>query len=274
MVFASLVGAMAGCAANTTVPLSGGFEPSEATLQLSEVHVASPPGAAVRQGSSYPHSTPRLGLSLVDPSGEPRAYLKTKAGPVMTAGTASMHNYQIGTGDVLELTVFKVPELSRTLQVASTGTINMPLIGDLKASGATPEQLERQLEQRLGMKYLVNPQVQVFVKDYNSQKITVEGSVKKPGMFPLRGPTTLLQSLAQAGGLSALSDETNVVIFRTIGTTRSAARFDVTAIRTGKTTDPLLKTGDLVVAHQSSAKQAFESFVKVIPIARVFVPVL
>ncbi|MEL7048088.1 MAG: polysaccharide biosynthesis/export family protein [Pseudomonadota bacterium] len=187
---------------------------------------------------------------------------------------SSFESYVIGPGDVLEINVFKVPELSRRVQVAATGTINLPLIGTVPAAQSTPQDLEQSLAEKLGKDYLENPQVQVYVKDFRSQRVTVEGAVNKPGLFPLEGTTTLLQVVARAGGLTSLSDETNIVIFRDSRKKRTAARFDVTAIRDGTTKDPVLKAGDVVVVHQSGTKQAFENFVRIIPVARVFVPIL
>ena len=83
--------------------------------------------------------------------------------------------------DVLEISVFKVPELSKSVQVADTGTINMPLLGEVPAAGKTAQEIEQDLTRQLGAKYLKNPQVTVFVKDHNSQMVTIEGAVMKSG---------------------------------------------------------------------------------------------
>ncbi|MFV0296596.1 MAG: polysaccharide biosynthesis/export family protein [Hyphomicrobiaceae bacterium] len=178
-------------------------------------------------------------------------------------------NYRIGPQDVLEISVFKVPELSKSVQVADTGTINLPLVGDVQASGRTAQAIERELATRLGEKYLKHPQVTVFVKEYNSQRFTVEGSVKKPGVFPYRGRATLLQAISLAEGLDAVSD-TNVIVFRNINGKRAAAKFDIADIRAGKTDDPVIRSGDVVVVETSSAKELFNTVLKALPIAGVF----
>lgn len=113
-------------------------------------------------------------------------------------GTSS---YRIGPEDVLEVTVFRVPELTKATQVSETGHINLPLIGELFVANKTAQDIEREVTARLGAKYLHNPQVTVMVKEYNSQRITIEGEVKKAGVYPLRGRTTLIQGIAMAGGL-------------------------------------------------------------------------
>src|SRR5262249_61773057 len=95
--------------------------------------------------------------------------------------------YKIGPNDVIEITVFKVPELSKQVQVTDNGTVNLPLAGEIVVAGKTAQQIERELARTLGAKYLQNPQVSVYVKEYNSQRVTVEGAVKKPGVYPLRG---------------------------------------------------------------------------------------
>jgi len=118
----------------------------------------------------------------------------------------------IGTGDLLHIDVFDVPELSRELRVSDTGEISFPLIpGRIHAAGLTPFQLESQVEQLLVENGLVShPQVSVFVKEQNSQPISVVGAVAKPMVYQVIRPTTLLELLADAGGIT--DDAGSVVI--------------------------------------------------------------
>ncbi|MEZ5851434.1 MAG: polysaccharide biosynthesis/export family protein [Hyphomicrobiaceae bacterium] len=187
----------------------------------------------------------------------------------MVSGAPVSAAYKIGPLDVLEITVFKVPELSKTAQVSERGTFNFPLVGEMDASGKTPREVEQSLARALGAKYLQNPQVGVFVKEYNSKRITFEGQVKKPGVYPMQGGLTLLQALATAGGLEAVSDDT-VLILRSENGQRSAARFEVSDIRDGKAQDPQLKPGDVIVAGKSSIKEGWGNFIKLLPLASVF----
>jgi polysaccharide biosynthesis/export protein len=104
--------------------------------------------------------------------------------------------YKIGPLDVLAISVFKVPDLDKAVQVSENGTINYPLIGDVPAAGKTAHELEHDLGQKLGGKYIKNPQVQVFVKEYNSQRVTVTGSSKQTGIYPIiKGNTTAQRSV-------------------------------------------------------------------------------
>lgn len=177
--------------------------------------------------------------------------------------------YKIGPQDMLEFSVFKAPELQRVAQVSEEGTINLPLIGEIPASGRTATELERDVAQRLGKKYLQNPQVTIVVREYNSQRVTLEGAIKKPGVYPLKGKTTLLQAVAIAEGFSDLAEQT-VVIFRQTNGQRTAAKFDITEIRSGAATDPVLQAGDTIVASNSVAKETFQTILKALPLATVF----
>jgi polysaccharide biosynthesis/export protein len=111
-----------------------------------------------------------------------------KAAEAFTASaTPGNHAYKVGALDVLDISVFKAPELSKSVQVADSGTINLPLINDVQVVGRTAQEIERDIAAKLGANYLQKPQVTVYVKEYNSQRVTVEGAVKKPGVFPVRG---------------------------------------------------------------------------------------
>jgi polysaccharide biosynthesis/export protein len=160
------------------------------------------------------------------------------------------------------------------MQVADTGTINYPLAGEVHAAGQTAHELERGLAARL-KHYVQSPQVTVLVKEFNSQRVTIEGSVKNTGVFPIKGNTSLMQALALAGDVDNSVASGDVVIFRTINGTRSAARFDFDAIRGGKADDPQLQPGDIIVVDTSATKVALSNILKVLPLlgaAAIFTP--
>lgn len=183
---------------------------------------------------------------------------------VSTPGTTA---YKIGAQDILEVSVFKVADLSKSVQVSEGGTINMPLLGEVAASGRTARELEQELTRSLGAKYLQNPQVTVYVKEYNSQRVTLEGSgIKKPGVYPIRGRMTLLQLVATAEGLSDISDS-QLVVFRSTNGKKTAGKFDIAAIRTGDAPDPELMAGDVVVAPTSAGKETLNTVIKIVPLA-------
>ena len=205
-------------------------------------------------------------------SGSPAQTNTVTAKPIRVATSASpaaTGAYTIGPLDVLDISVFQVPELTKSVQVSDTGTINLPLVGEVQVAGKTPQQVERDLTARLGAKYLQNPQVTVYVKEYNSQQLTVEGNVTKPGVFPIKGKTSLLQVIAMAGGMGDTSDWT-VLVLRQNGGRRQAAKFDVDAIQNGQADDPIMQSGDIVIAGTSAIKKGFGTVLKALPIAGLF----
>lgn len=167
--------------------------------------------------------------------------------------------YRVGSQDLMEVAVFGQPELTRTVRVNSRGKISLPLIGQIDAIGLTSQQLERLIADRLSEKYLQDPQVTVFIKEFTTVRFTVEGAVNKPGVYPLVGQMTLLRALAVAGGQGALSDMGEVMLFRVAPSgERLTQTFDAEKIRTGESVDPLIQNDDMVVVKRSKARTAFK----------------
>ena len=133
------------------------------------------------------------------------------------------HDVPVGTGDLLHIEVFDVPELSRDVRVGDAGDISYPLIpGKITASGLTPFQLEKKMEQLLIENGLVtHPQVSVFVKEQNSQPVSVVGAVMKPMVYQVIRPTTLLEILADAGGIA---DDAGSIVIVTHSSDSTASR--------------------------------------------------
>lgn len=174
-------------------------------------------------------------------------------------------DYRIGAQDLLEINVFGVDDLTRTVRVNSNGQISLPLVGAVMAGGRTTPELEQDITARLANGFLQNPQVTVFVKEYTSQRITLEGAVKKPGIYPLTGKTTLLQGIAMAEGLDPLADLGGVVIFRQVNGKRMGAVYDMREVRKGVIDDPQLYGDDIVVVDQSGSKTALRRFIESVP---------
>ncbi len=205
------------------------------------------------------------------------AALTAAADNLTSEATPGNGAYRIGPLDVLDVTVFKVPDLAKIVQVADDGTINYPLVGEVRVAGQTAHELERQLTAKLSGKYLRSPQVTVLIKEYNSQRVTLIGSVKSTGVYALKGETSLMQVLAMAGDIDTNVASGNVVIFRKHDGKRYAARFDADAIREGKAADPGLEPGDVIVVDTSSTKVALQNVMKVLPLVgmgAMFVPLL
>jgi polysaccharide biosynthesis/export protein len=175
-----------------------------------------------------------------------------------TGAYQGQSDYRIGPLDLLEITVFQVDDLSRKVRVNSSGQISLPLIGAVRAGGKTVAELERDIATALAKDHLRDPQVTVFVEEFTSQRVTVEGAVNKPGIFPITGRTTLLQAIALSEGFSELADEETVVVFRTIEGKKMAALFNIKAIRTGAAEDPVLYGDDIVVVDRSGPRSLFK----------------
>lgn len=169
--------------------------------------------------------------------------------------TAKAEEYHIGVADLLETSVFRADEFSRQARVDSDGNISLPLLGNIKVEGLTPVQAEQRIAELLRQKYLQNPQVTVFIKEYSSQNITLDGSFKTPGVYPITaGQINLIQALALGNGLDELADPAKVVLFRKTGDQVKAYQLNVDAIRKGQNKTPYLRNNDIIVAHRSDSR--------------------
>jgi polysaccharide export outer membrane protein len=182
------------------------------------------------------------------------------------APEASQAEYRIGVGDKLTVRVFQVEELSfDELVIDTSGNINLPLIGSVRGSGRTAGEMSADIAGRLAAQYLRNPQVTVTVKEAASQKITVDGAVTKPGVYEMRGSTSLLQAVAMAEGPSRVADLTKVAVFRSIDGRRSVAVFDLSAIRQGRASDPQVLGDDVIVVDTSRLNSTLREVVGALP---------
>ncbi|MBK6415669.1 MAG: polysaccharide export protein [Thermomonas sp.] len=180
-------------------------------------------------------------------------------------------DYRVGAQDLLEISVFGVKDLEKEVRVNSNGQISLPLIGGVMAGGKTIPELEAELARKYADGFLQNPQVSVFVKEYTSQRITLEGAINKPGIYPITGKTTLLQAIAIGGGLNdQLADLGGVVVMRYVGGKRMAAVYDLRQVRRGTVDNPELFGDDIIVVEQSGSKTAFRRIIESIPVLGVF----
>lgn len=180
-------------------------------------------------------------------------------------------DYRIGPQDLLEITVFGVEELNKTVRVNSNGQISLPLIGGMMAGGKTIPELESELAKKYSEGLLQNPQVSVFVKEFTSQRITFEGAVVKPGIYPITGKTTLLQGIALAGGVDdRTADPGGIVLMRQVDGKRMVAVYDLRQVRKGLIEDPQLYGDDIIVVEQSGSRTAYRRIIESMPILGVF----
>lgn len=123
---------------------------------------------------------------------------------------SAAQDYRIGPEDLLDISVYGAPDLSGKVRVAAAGSISLPLLGSVQASGLTSDELEVVLEELLHQTYMKDPHVSVFVKEMESHPVSVFGAVEKPGVFQIRGPKNLIEVLSMAQGLA--NDAGNTVI--------------------------------------------------------------
>jgi len=175
--------------------------------------------------------------------------------PTGTAATNSVvkpvaqdPNYVIGPQDVLDISVWKEAELTRTVPVRPDGKISMPLLNDVRAAGLTPNQLAAQITTSL-KRFLTDPQVTVIVTQINSQRVYILGEVARTGAYPLLPDMTILQALSSAGGFTQFANRKKIYMFRMENGKQVKYPFDYKAVIDGKRPDEnvVLQAGDTIV---------------------------
>ena len=192
-----------------------------------------------------------FGLALAGPA---RSQAPAASPPTAAPSPMAVPDYRVGPGDVLDVTVFGNDDLSRTSTVQTSGVIALPLLGEVEVAGLTLPEVQRKLTTLLARDYLVNPQVEVKVKEYQSQFVSVVGEVNSPGRKPLRGKTRLIDVLVEAGGFTPRASG-DVQIARREGSFEGGAK--ILRMRlSGSAPSPqdqvnlevLLRNGDLITA--------------------------
>ena len=174
---------------------------------------------------------------------------------VIPAAPAVGIDFRIAPDDVLRVQIYHEPGLSlEDAEVTAAGMVRMPLIGDVPVAGLSASEASDVIAGRLGERYLVSPQVTVFVKKAVSRRITVDGEVREPGLYPIEGRIGLLQALALAKGPRRLASLKQIIVVRQTEGQRKAASFDLNAIRRGEASDPEILPGDTIIVGLSRAK--------------------
>lgn len=207
-------------------------------------------GTALAQSATPDASTSvRQNVAVPGPSNQPQP-LDTLAG--LSA------DYRVSANDLIEFEVYGVPELKKTLRVNSSGVVTLPLVGNLMVAGFTGQQVEQAIAAAYGDKYLQNPQVSVYIKEFTTRRVTIEGAVAKPGIYPVTGELTLLRAIALAGGGGSYANLTEIMLYRklTDGQQPSQQTFNLEAIRDGKDIDPVVVADDVIVVKRSAARAA------------------
>jgi polysaccharide export outer membrane protein len=162
------------------------------------------PGSAIAQKSQQP-TQPTSSPSSARP---PDAF---RPSPVLVSPE---EDYRIGVGDVIEVQVEDMPEVSRSIRVTAAGTFLMPVLGRMKAQGKTPEGLAEEIADKLRGDYLKDPKVSVVIKEYNSRSFFIQGAVRNPGVFQIEGKPSLLTLITLAGGLAENHGSVSFIIRR------------------------------------------------------------
>jgi polysaccharide export outer membrane protein len=204
-------------------------------------------GKSPADGPSSPNvaaSSEKAGASQTGKDGSVTSQVMEKLSNAVSS------EYIIGAEDMLEITVWRNVDLSKTVQVRPDGRISMPIIRDIMAVGKTPTQLAEEMTNKL-KEYVQNPVVAVSLKEVNSSNVFVLGEVGHPGKYPLKSKTTLLQGITVAGGFTPIAARNQIVIFRFTetapGMKRLTASYDEIVLRSGINENFELKSGDTVV---------------------------
>jgi polysaccharide biosynthesis/export protein len=170
-----------------------------------------------------------------------------KSTPPNPSATADP-NYVIGPQDVVDISVWKEPDLSRTVPVRPDGKISLPLLNDIQAAGLTPGQLGAQIASNL-TKYVTNPQVTVIISQINSQRIYILGEVARAGSYTLLPDMTVLQALSDAGGFTAFANSKRIYVLRQDNGKQQKIPFNYKDVISGKNPSQniAVKAGDTII---------------------------
>jgi polysaccharide export outer membrane protein len=160
------------------------------------------------------------------------------------APVAELPEYRIGIDDILDVAVWNVTELQKTVPVRPDGKISLPLVNDIVAAGLTPMELRERLTKQMAT-FVQNPDVSVVVREIRSLKVSVIGQVRTPGRYDIKGPATVLDALALAGGFTEFAARRKITILRS----SQALRFDydLAVSKGGLKNNVLIKPGDIIV---------------------------
>lgn len=214
-------------------------------------------GAAVTPGMTFTQSlAPAPAAESVPgvPMSAASAPVTGRAVPLGTLATLGA-DYRIGPNDLLDVEVFGVPDLKRSVRVNSSGQISLALVGNVLVAGLSAQQAEELIAAKYAKNYLQDPQVSVFIKEFTTQRITVEGAVVKPGIYPVTGQVTLLRALALAGGGAAYAELEEIMVFRIAQDgTKLTQIYDLEKIRAGEFPDPVVLADDVIVVKRNRAR--------------------
>lgn len=168
-------------------------------------------------------------------------------------------NYRIAPNDLMEFNVFGVPDMKRDVRVNASGEVSLPLIGQIPVAGLTAQAAERLIATKYEEKYLRDPQVSLFIKEFTTQRVAIEGAVLRPGIYPMSGQLTLLRALALSGGFAPYADINQIVVYRSgAGGAREQFTYDLDKVRAGQVKDPDIRSDDVIVVQRNARRAALK----------------
>jgi polysaccharide export outer membrane protein len=203
-----------------------------------------PVAADAAKAQAVPASAP------LDPNG-------TTLGPTPSPAEGVDANYRISPNDLMAFDVFGVPDMKRDVRVNASGEVSLPLIGQVPVAGLTAQAAERLIAQRYQEKYLQDPQVSLFIKEFTTQRVAIEGAVIRPGIYPVTGQLTLLRALALSGGFAPYADINQIVVYRHGSSgAREQFTYDLDKVRAGQEKDPNIRSDDVIVVQRNARRTA------------------
>jgi len=186
-----------------------------------------------------------------------------------SAGTWSNGaDYRISSLDVLQVAIFQVPDLNRTVRVDERGFVSLPLIGQVPVRGRSILQAQEDIAARYSKSYLQSPQVSLSLVK-SSQRVTVSGAVRAPSVLTLENPLTLSMAIAQSGGTNDIANSERIHIARITGDRVDDSVFNLKEIQAGRESNPMLRGGDIVVVEDSTARLALKEVKDILPLAAI-----
>jgi|GEM_PF-951244 len=221
----------------------------ETTQCHSERSEESPAGPEARKRiDPFSRFSPINLINLINSINQNTAWSQSSQEEDTPTGTNLPKNYVIGSGDVLEIFVWRNEQLSREVVVRPDGKISLPLLQDAQAEGLTVPWLKEEITRRFG-EYLENPRVTVIVKQIGSYRVSVLGRVMRPGVYPITGETTLVEAISMAGGFTEWANKRKITVITTEGGEETKLTVNYKKIASGK--DPsqniVLKRGDTII---------------------------
>ncbi|WP_052507952.1 polysaccharide biosynthesis/export family protein [Sphingomonas hengshuiensis] len=191
--------------------------------------------------------------------------------PDLRAPEEPGYDIPLGPLDVVNVRVFRVPDLSGDYQVDAKGIVAMPLLGPVSVRDMRPDAFASELQRLYAARYLNDPDISVRVVSTNAMNVTIEGGVTQSGVYPLPGRTTLLGAIALAKGLNEdAANPRRSAIFRKQEGKTVAAAFDLIAIQRGEMADPLVYPGDTVIVESNDLRKVYRDLVQSLPAFTIF----